>query len=84
MILFAALSLLWATACKAADDPNNIFNFPGPAGPTDNFAADLVWSVGSTENIEFLTTLNDWNIILAQQLLGADINLVSSVRDITW
>lgn len=49
------------------EDLSNQFIFPSAPGPSNSFVADLSWTVGSTQKIEWSTTVNSYYIALFQQ-----------------
>ena len=51
-----------------ADD---LFIYPTAPGPNNNFVADLLWPVGSTQKIQWSTTISSYYIALFQQHVEA-------------
>lgn len=50
-------------------DSDNIFIYPSVAGPSDDFFGDISWAIGSTQNIQWNTTVNSYTIALFQQTI---------------
>ena len=46
---------------------DNLFIVPTAPGPSDSFIADLSWTLGSIQNIQWTTTLDSYEIDLFQQ-----------------
>lgn len=61
-LLAFILAILGATA-----DDNNLFIFPTAPGPSNNFVANEAWPEGSTQTIQWTTTLDSYYIALFQQ-----------------
>lgn len=57
VLSFARLSL---------GDTDNVFIFPTAPGPSNNFVANLLWTLGSTQKIQWSTSLDDYYIALFQ------------------
>ena len=49
-----------------------LFIFPTEPGPNADFAADLSFTLGSTQKIEWNTTLESYHIDLYQQIISGD------------
>jgi hypothetical protein len=59
---------LFALFCEAEHD--NEYVFPGPSGPSNNFAANLALPLGSTQTIQLRSnTTNSIRVMLYQQLV---------------
>lgn len=52
---------------NVADD--NLFIVPNAPGPNQDYVRDLPWSIGSSQKIQWTTTINSYNITLWQQSL---------------
>ena len=48
---------------------DNVFIFPNAPGPGQNYVGDLSWSIGSSQKIQWTTTIDSYNITLWQQSL---------------
>lgn len=48
-------------------DGDNLFIFPNAPGPGQNYVGDLSWSIGSSQKIQWTTTIDSYNITLWQQ-----------------
>ena len=48
---------------------DNVFIYPNAPGPGQNYVGDLSWSVGSSQKIQWTTTIGSYNITLWQQSL---------------
>ena len=64
MLSFARISV--------GDSTTNLFIFPTAPGPNENYVADLSWTLGSTQKIQWTTTIDSYYIALYQQALGQD------------
>ena len=53
----------------AGDD---LFIFPTAPGPNELYVADLLWTVGSTQEIQWVTSSESYDIVLWQQAIGQD------------
>jgi len=51
------------------DNSDNLFILPTAPGPGSNFVADLLWTLGSTQKIQWSTTIDSYNITLLQQVM---------------
>ena len=49
---------------------DDLFIYPTAPGPSDNFVADLAWSLGSVQNIQWTTTQDSYYIALFQQSIN--------------
>ena len=56
---------------NVGDSSDNLFIFPTAPGPNNNFVADLSWTLGSTQKIQWTTTLDSYRISLFQQAISA-------------
>jgi hypothetical protein len=56
--------LLSVIRVAVADD---LFIYPTAPGPDNNFVADLAWSLGSVQNIQWTTTKDSYSIALFEQ-----------------
>ena len=45
---------------------DNVFIFPNPPGPGQNYVGDLSWSVGSSQKIQWTRTIDSYNMTLWQ------------------
>ena len=52
---------------NVGDISNNLFIFPTAPGPSNNFVADLSWALGSTQKIQWSTSVDSYYIALFQQ-----------------
>lgn len=52
---------------NVADD--NHFILPGAPGLNQNYVRDPPWSIGSSQKIQWITTIDSYNITLSQQSL---------------
>lgn len=52
---------------NVGDDTDNLFISPPSPGPNENYTANLQWTLGSTQNIQWTTTLDSYYIALFQQ-----------------
>ena len=50
-------------------DGDNLFIFPTAPGPDQTYVGDLSWSIGSSQKIQWITTIDSYNITLWQQSL---------------
>lgn len=50
-------------------DNYNLFILPTAPGPDQTYVADLSWSIGSSQTIQWATTIDSYNITLWQQSL---------------
>ena len=55
---------------NVGDSSDNLFIFPTAPGPNENFVADLSFTLGSTQKIQWTTTLDSYYICLWQQAIG--------------
>ena len=55
---------------NVGQDPSNLFIFPTAPGPSNNYVADLSFTLGSTQKIQWTTTLETYHITLLQQAIG--------------
>ena len=69
---------------NVGDNPDNVFIFPTAPGPSNNFVADISWTLGSTQKIQWTTTVDSYYIALFQQnidaVAGRQIQTVYSTR----
>ena len=56
---------------NVGDNTDNQFIFPNSPGPNGNFLADLSFTIGSSQKIQWTTTLDSYDITLWQQTIGA-------------
>ena len=64
--------LLLAYACiNVGGDSDNQFIFPTAPGPGENFVANLVWTLGSTQKIQYTTNIESYHIALYHQQMDA-------------
>jgi hypothetical protein len=78
----AFVACLFALLCEAEHD--NEYVFPGPSGPSNNFAANLALPLGSTQNIQLKSnTSGSIRVMLYQQLVakeeGIEIDSICSM-----
>lgn len=52
---------------NVGDSSENLFIFPTAPGPSNNFVADLSWTLGSSQKIQWSTSLDTYYIALFQQ-----------------
>ena len=52
------------------DGSSDLFIYPTAPGPNQNFVADLVWTIGSIQKIQWTTTYDSYDIYLWQQASG--------------
>lgn len=55
---------------NVGDNSENVFILPTAPGPSNNFVADLSWPLGSTQKIQWSTTLDEYYIALFQQSIN--------------
>ena len=55
---------------NVGEDTDNLFIFPTAPGPNNNFVADLSFTLGSTQKIQWSTTLETYHISLFQQAIS--------------
>ena len=53
---------------NVGDNSDNLFIFPTAPGPNNNFVADLSWTLGSTQDIQWSTNFDSYYIALFQQI----------------
>ena len=51
---------------------DNVFIFPSVPAPGQNYVGDLSWSIGSSQKIQWTTTVDSYNTTLWQQSLELD------------
>lgn len=72
MWLVTLLAIVLSVAqIKVGDNLDNEFIFPAAHGLNNNFIADLSWTLGSTQKIQWTTTLDLYRISLFQQDINA-------------
>lgn len=59
--------LLRLTRVAVAQLVTNLFIYPTPPGPSNNFVADEVWPIGSVQNIQWTTNQTVYSIALFHQ-----------------
>ena len=59
---------------------DNVFIFPNAPGPGQNYVGDLSWSIGSSQKIQWTTTIDSYNITLWQQNL--EVNAAQDLASI--
>jgi hypothetical protein len=84
--LKALVVSLFALLCEAEHD--NEYVFPGPSGPSNNFAANLALPLGSTQTIQLRSnTSNSIRVMLYQQLVekeeGVEIGSICSMNHLS-
>ena len=52
-----------------ADNSDNQFIFPNTPGPNADYVADFSFTLGSSQKIQWTTTLDSYNIYLYQQAI---------------
>ena len=55
---------------SVGDSNTNLFIFPTAPGPNENYVANYLWTLGSTQKIQWTTTLDSYDIILFQEIIG--------------
>ena len=68
-LVFLFAIVLSFARLNVGDDSDNLFIFPTAPGPNANFVADLSWTLGSTQKIQWTTTLDSYYIALWQQTI---------------
>ena len=66
-MIFLLLALIDAVFLVAAD---NIFLNPQMMGPSEDYSQNDVWSLGSTQLVQWTTSFPSYNIIMWQQNLS--------------
>ncbi|KAK4494105.1 hypothetical protein PRZ48_014403 [Zasmidium cellare] len=65
-LAFTFLAVLQNVAAYVAPN-NNVFIFPPASGPSLNYVGNLAWSLGTTQKVEWTTTLTSYDMELWQQ-----------------
>ena len=71
MWLISLFAIVLSLIRISVGDESNVFIFPTAPGPNDNYVGDLSWTLGSTQKIQWVTTLDSYNIYLFQQDTGS-------------
>lgn len=84
-MLSAALCVILIGFARApAGDDDNLFIFPTAPGPSNNFVANLAFTLGSTQRIQWATTIESYYIALFQQEIdppsGRQLETIYSMR----
>ena len=69
-LVFLFAVVLSFARINVGDNSDNQFIFPNSPGPNANFVADLSFTLGSTQKIQWTTTLESYYIALWQQAIG--------------
>ena len=67
MLSVALCAILIGLARAPGGDHENVFIFPTAPGPSNNFIANLAFKIGSTQEIQWATTIESYYIALFQQ-----------------
>lgn len=77
--LLVTVALILVHQSLADDHNNNIFIYPTAPGPSNNYVANLVFSLGSIQKIQWIANISSYSVVLYQQYLNSSAGPIETI-----